>query len=287
MKESIYAMDVPVTIALLGDMHGEPYGQVVGSLRENRPGIIAVAGDIVYGHQPKEDVSPLVSQANILPFLTEIARIAPTFLSLGNHEWMLDEEDLEQIRGTGVTVLDNSWVMYNGLVIGGLTSAVVLRYRRYRRECQQNHPQNSGRYPEPAEQTAGDGVRVRKSGQDDNEIQACDNTPKPSKKPDLSWLPAFLEAEGCHVLLNHHPEYYPLLPRGIELVLSCHAHGGQWRFFNPFRFRTQGLYAPGQGLFPKWTRGVYDNRLVVSAGLANTTRIPRLFNPTEVVYIRP
>ena len=33
-------------------------------------------------------------------------------------------------------------------------------------------------------------------------------------------------------------------------------------------------------------KGVYDGRLVVSAGLSNTTWVPRLFNPTEVVYIK-
>ncbi len=30
---------------------------------------------------------------------------------------------------------------------------------------------------------------------------------------------------------------------------------------------------------------MYDGRLVVSAGLANTASVPRLFNPVECVYI--
>jgi predicted MPP superfamily phosphohydrolase len=65
-------------------------------------------------------------------------------------------------------------------------------------------------------------------------------------------------------------------------MLSGHAHGGQIRLFN------RGLFAPGQGWWPKWTKGVYDHCLVVSTGLSNTASpIPRLFNPTEIVYVVP
>ena len=89
----------------------------------------------------------------------------------------------------------------------------------------------------------------------------------------------YASVDGYHILLSHHPEYYPLVSDKVQLMLSGHAHGGQIRFFK------RGLYAPGQGWLPKWTKGVYDNRLVVSAGLSNTASpIPRLFNPTEIVY---
>lgn len=105
-------------------------------------------------------------------------------------------------------------------------------------------------------------------------------------KPDISWLPNFVTAPGHHILLSHHPEYWPeLRDMNIELVLSGHAHGGQWRFYNPFKKESIGIYASGQGWFLKWTRGVYENRLVVSAGLRNTAWAPRIGNPTEVVYL--
>ena len=65
----------------------------------------------------------------------------------------------------------------------------------------------------------------------------------------------------------------------VTLVLSGHAHGGHWRFFG------RGVYAPGQGLLPKYTSGVLDNRCVISRGVGDHTRIPRLFNPREVVII--
>ncbi len=74
-----------------------------------------------------------------------------------------------------------------------------------------------------------------------------------------------------------------LCEREIDIVLSGHAHGGQIRLFG------KGLYAPGQGLFPEYTKGMWMGKngwLVVSTGLANTSSIvPRLFNPTEIVYV--
>ena len=102
------------------------------------------------------------------------------------------------------------------------------------------------------------------------------------------WLSEFERQKGYKILLCHHPEYWSLrepylLSRRIDLVLSGHAHGGQ------FRFLGQGVYAPGQGWFPKFTSGVHggpNGKLVISCGLSNPARtVPRIFNPTEVVYI--
>ena len=100
--------------------------------------------------------------------------------------------------------------------------------------------------------------------------------------PDLDWLARFAAMPSPRLLLCHHPEYYPDYIRGtdIELTVSGHAPGGQWSIFG------RGVFAPGQGLFPKYTAGVYDGgRLVVSRGVTNTVRIPRFFNPTEIVVI--
>lgn len=100
--------------------------------------------------------------------------------------------------------------------------------------------------------------------------------------PDQEALNRFAEADGFKLLLCHHPEYYPKYIRElpIDLTVCGHAHGGHWRFFG------RGIYAPGQGLFPKYTSGVVDGgRLIISRGLGNHTRIPRFFNPREVVVI--
>jgi len=88
--------------------------------------------------------------------------------------------------------------------------------------------------------------------------------------------------KGYKILLCHHPEYYERYIRGldIDLTLSGHAHGGQIRIFG------QGLFAPGQGILPQVTSGLYDGRLIVSRGLCNTAwPIPRLNNETELVMV--
>ena len=105
------------------------------------------------------------------------------------------------------------------------------------------------------------------------------NTPAPN----LKWLDdVFCKRPGFKLLLSHHPEYYPeyLRERDIQLVVSGHAHGGHWRIFG------RGVLAPGQGLFPKYTSGVHENRFVISRGMGDHTSIPRLFNPHEIVMLR-
>ena len=91
-----------------------------------------------------------------------------------------------------------------------------------------------------------------------------------------------IRRSGYKVLLSHHPEYYPeyIKDLDIDLILSGHAHGGQLRFFG------RGLFAPGQGLLPKYTSGIHDGRMIVSRGLANNAPpIPRLFNSKELIFI--
>lgn len=99
--------------------------------------------------------------------------------------------------------------------------------------------------------------------------------------PQLNWLKRFSAYDGYKILLCHHPEYYEKYLRElpIDLILSGHAHGGHWRIFH------RALYAPGQGVLPKYTAGVHENRLIVSRGIGNAFLIPRLNNPPEIVSI--
>ena len=67
----------------------------------------------------------------------------------------------------------------------------------------------------------------------------------------------------------------------FDLVLSGHAHGGQIRL--PF---TDGLFAPNQGLFPKYTSGKfkkYNTDMIVSRGLGNSLFPFRIFNRPELI----
>lgn len=105
---------------------------------------------------------------------------------------------------------------------------------------------------------------------------------RPGRIPDTSWIPGFCAVPGYKLLLCHQPEYFDRFLRDfpIDLFVAGHAHGGQWRIFG------RGVYAPDQGLFPKYTGGVHEGRLLISRGVSNTVSpIPRLFNPREVVVI--
>lgn len=88
------------------------------------------------------------------------------------------------------------------------------------------------------------------------------------------------------LLISHRPERiddYAKYP--FDLVLAGHAHGGQWRI----PYLINGVYAPNQGVFPKYAGGMYsrgDMHMIVGRGLAReSTRIPRFYNRPELVII--
>ncbi len=88
------------------------------------------------------------------------------------------------------------------------------------------------------------------------------------------------------ILLSHRPELIDKYEAyNYDLVLSGHAHGGQWRI----PYLLNGFLAPNQGFFPKYAGGLYnfdDMNFIVSRGLAKeSTKAPRIFNPPELVII--
>lgn len=92
--------------------------------------------------------------------------------------------------------------------------------------------------------------------------------------------------ESFNIILIHRPEYFEHYAKlGFDLVLCGHAHGGQWRIPG----LINGIYAPGQGLFPKYAGGIYEKdgtKMIVTRGLAKeSTPVPRLFNRPELVVI--
>lgn len=219
----------PCRIALIADLHDRDGSAVLGSMKHEKPDIIAIAGDLTNNFPGTKEGFP--------PFLSACAAIAPTFYSLGNHEFSFTEEDLALARQSGAVLLLDEYASLGPLCIGGLTSQTRPARLSHRRK---------------------------------------------TVPPRLDWLSDFERQPGYKLLINHHPEYYRpyLRERNIDLILSGHAHGGQIRIFG------RGLFAPGQGILPKYTHGLHDGRLIVSAGLANTVRfLPRWGNPTELVYI--
>ncbi|MDR1588599.1 MAG: DUF1294 domain-containing protein [Oscillospiraceae bacterium] len=130
------------------------------------------------------------------------------------------------------------------------------------------------------------GGQIRISGIDDPDTDRYASRSVPYAQQ-MEQLSINADTEIYTVLLSHRPERIgELLPLSPDLVVSGHAHGGQWRI--PFILEN-GLSAPNQGCFPKYTNGEYffgNTELIVSRGLAReSTQVPRLFNRPEVVII--
>ena len=93
------------------------------------------------------------------------------------------------------------------------------------------------------------------------------------------------KTENFSLLISHHAEFVELYKKmDFDLVLSGHAHGGQWRV----PFVLNGLYAPDQGFFPKYTGGMYEHNnttQIVGRGLVKFYIIPRVFNRPELVVV--
>ena len=92
------------------------------------------------------------------------------------------------------------------------------------------------------------------------------------------------QAQGYTLLLSHRPELFSVYAdAGIDLVLTGHAHGGQFRL--PF---AGGLVAPNQGLFPEYDAGLYTQghtHMLVSRGIGNSLFPFRFNNRPEVLLI--
>ena len=232
--------------AVVADLHDRPYDKILPLLEAARPDLILIPGDLTEALTPAAAGRPRPG----LSLLRHCAAIAPTFYALGNHE------------------------------IGGCHGAI----RRAKR---------AGTQPSPFILDEGYASEIRESGATlvrgkpirwGNITLASleSGLLNPGWIPDLSAADALASSPGYRLLLCHHPEYYAryLTGHDIDLIVAGHAHGGQWRLFG------RGVYAPDQSLFPKYTGGVHDDRLVISRGVANSVHpIPRLLNPCEVVLL--
>ena len=92
-----------------------------------------------------------------------------------------------------------------------------------------------------------------------------------------------LSNEYC-ILLSHRPEMFEAyVSEEFDLVLSGHAHGGQFRV--PF---IGGIIAPDQGLFPEFDAGKYSKNntiMIVSRGIGNSIIPVRFNNRPEIVIV--
>ena len=96
-------------------------------------------------------------------------------------------------------------------------------------------------------------------------------------------IPEHKETDNKTIFMCHSPsDYfnYGLNEYNYLITVSGHAHGGQWRLFG------RGIFAPGQGLFPKYTNGFHDNKkLLITRGIGNRKIVKRFNNHSEIVVL--
>jgi len=259
-KYSIEAeeIDIPIRIALVTDLHSCDYGKnqsgLIDAVDAQKPDVILLGGDIF--DDGKEDT-------NTELFLAGIADKYPCYYVTGNHEcwsgkYRFDKQ-MEILAKYRIPVLSGETVI---LDINGETI----------RLCGADDPDvymvNTDLETDPQEY-----------------IQAQMNKEK-NFVSQIAAVSKSASEEEYTILLSHRPEYYETYTDyRFDLVLCGHAHGGQWRIPGILN----GLYAPHQGIFPKYAGGRYDAddmTMIVSRGLAReTTRVPRIFNRPELAVI--
>lgn len=230
-----------IRVALITDLHSHIYGEnqskITSLIKQQKPDIIALAGDIADDETPIEGTKM---------FLEGISGLCPIYYVTGNHEFW--SKDIKSIKDTiekyGVIILENEYEQINirntNIIIGGVDDPDVAYYE------------------------------------------------KPNFDLKSEMHSAFNELENnteFKILLAHRPELIEIYKKfSFDLILSGHTHGGQIRI----PFILNGLYAPNQGLFPKYAGGIYKHNSllhIVSRGVSFNPRLPRVFNPPEVVII--
>lgn len=157
-----------------------------------------------------------------------------------------------------------------------------------------NHEERSGKAGQIREMMAGHGVttlsgtgrRLKYKGQ---LLWICgvDDPTRGGEEAFARQLAAAAVAksgEGLSILLSHRPERVGEFEQyDFDYIFCGHAHGGQVRIPG----LLNGLYAPHQGIFPRYAGGRYPLRhsvMIVSRGLAQRPW-PRIFNRPELVVV--
>ena len=245
-------------IVQLTDLHSvrsEKQGQLVyDMICGQNPDVICVTGDLVDSrYYAKHGVE---GEALTLALMEKLITLAPVYFIYGNHEMILLDDPQNNafknaLEKLGVQNINNELVCYqrqedgDKVYIGGLQDPSTL-YKDYRYAFLSNN-----------------GERMEAM---------------------LDAVTVGVRNEEFFLLLSHRPEYLEMYDQyPVDLVLTGHAHGGQFRL--PF---IGGVYAPGQGFLPKYTAGLYetdDLEMYVGTGIGNSVIPVRIFNPPEILTI--
>ena len=241
-------ISAPIRIALLTDLHSCRYGENQKKLVEavqKQNPDIVLLGGDIFDDKMPYDNAELT--------VRQLAEQYPCYYVTGNHEyWGYDVGTiLDIVKDCGVTILAGEC---DTITINGQSISI----------CGVDDPD--------AEIYLVEGVPVER------QLERANEAAQEAEQA--------MEKEVFTILLSHRPELFETYQKyDFDLVLSGHAHGGQWRIPG----LLNGLYAPHQGLFPEYAGGRYDyagGTMIVSRGLAReSTPIPRIFNRPEVVIV--
>lgn len=103
--------------------------------------------------------------------------------------------------------------------------------------------------------------------------------------PEYRFLKGFEQTDAPKICLAHMPDTFIFNGAyelwDVDLVISGHTHGGLVRL--PF---AGGLYAPMQGWFPEYDRGLFrlgdHMQMIITSGLAGHGWLPRVNNLPEI-----
>lgn len=178
-------------------------------------------------------------------FVDEIVKICPVYYVTGNHEYWLEKSEYDELM--------------DGLIGAGV---VILD-------------------DQVVEISRGD-AKFRLVGLDDKSL--ADGTLEALLNNTHNVVHEDSDEREFTVVLAHEPQYFARYAgTGVDLVLSGHAHGGQFRL--PF---VGGIVAPDQGFLPEYTAGEYymnGTEMIVSRYFGNSVIPVRLFNFPEIVCV--
>ena len=245
-------------IVQLTDIHSvrsEEQGKLIYEKTKGQdPDIICLTGDLV--DSKYYAVHGVKGEELTLALVQRLADLAPVYYVYGNHEMILLDDPKRNafrvaLEDAGVNIINNEVMELvsenkaDKIYIAGLQDPSTL-YKDYRFECY---------------------------GTNGERMEAM-----------LDMVLEGIDEDDFLVLLSHRPEYLELYDQyEIDVCLSGHAHGGQFRI--PF---AGGVYAPGQGFWPEYTAGVYETEdlaLYVGTGIGNSAIPIRVFNPPEILTI--
>lgn len=239
-------------IVQISDLHNAKFGKnnqkLVDRIRECAPDMIVLTGDLVDSNHTNVD--------RAVQFVNEIVKICPVYYVTGNHEYWLDTSEYENlmdgVASAGVIILDNQ----------------VVEISRWDAKFRLVGLDDRSLADGTLEALLSD--ESIRNNQAEQKEETADNEDSGEKE--------------LTVVLAHEPQYLARYAgTGVDLVLSGHAHGGQFRL--PF---VGGIVAPDQGFLPEYTAGEYymnGTEMIVSRGLGNSVIPVRLFNYPEIVCV--